>query len=222
MCAIFQLSELNLSSKEDELGYWRFSPVLCAQLHHHSVTHFRNNPMGTWIKETSKAIYLMEGGYWISRLSKYPSKTNPDEQVLNIQAIRSWFMREDYPRAMTVSWKATEEPNPKPAPPAPPPPPPILELARSATTGCSLLSTLRGESCGRIKTPLGSGPLVMVTLQPRDHLRFLPARRLLSSKQKRSSKRIWHYLKKAFVISLRWRSTATNLRRWCPLALTWA
>jgi len=80
--------------------------------------------MGTWIKETSKAIYLMEGGYWISRLSKYPSKTNPDEQVLNIQAIRSWFMREDYPRAMTVSWKATEEPNPKPAPPPPPPPPP--------------------------------------------------------------------------------------------------
>lgn len=77
--------------------------------------------MGTWIKETDKAIYLMEGGYWISRLSKYPSKTNPDEQVLNIQAIRSWFMREDYPRAMTVSWKATQEPTPKPAPPPPPP-----------------------------------------------------------------------------------------------------
>ncbi|MGF1461042.1 MAG: lysozyme [Leptolyngbyaceae cyanobacterium] len=77
--------------------------------------------MGTWIKETSKAIYLMEGGYWISRLSKYPSSTNPDEQVLNIQAIRSWFTREDYPRAMTVSLKTTVEPNPKPAPPPPPP-----------------------------------------------------------------------------------------------------
>lgn len=77
--------------------------------------------MGTWIKETSKAIYLMEGGYWISRLSKYPSSTNPDEQVLNIQAIRSWFTRDDYPRAMTVSWKSTVEPNPKPAPPPPPP-----------------------------------------------------------------------------------------------------
>lgn len=69
--------------------------------------------MGTWIKETSKAIYLMEGGYWISRLTKYPSKTNPDEQVLNIQAVRSWFMREDYPQAMTVALKATEEPDRK-------------------------------------------------------------------------------------------------------------
>ena len=73
--------------------------------------------MGTWIKETPKAIYLMEGGYWISRLSKYPSKTNPNEQVLNISAIRSWFTRSDYPRAMTVS---TTGPEPAPLPAAPP------------------------------------------------------------------------------------------------------
>jgi GH24 family phage-related lysozyme (muramidase) len=77
--------------------------------------------MGTWIKETSKAIYLMEGGYWISRLSKYPSSTNPKEMVLNISAIRSWFTREDYPRAMTVAWNSTQEPPQKPAPPPPPP-----------------------------------------------------------------------------------------------------
>jgi GH24 family phage-related lysozyme (muramidase) len=76
--------------------------------------------MGTWIKETRKAIYLMEGGYWISRLTKYPSSTNPDEQVLNIQAIRSWFTRADYPRAMTVSPEGPEPPQ-KPAPPPPPP-----------------------------------------------------------------------------------------------------
>ena len=75
--------------------------------------------MGTWIKETAKAIYLMEGGYWISRLSKYPSKTNPDEQVLNISAVRSWFTRTDYPRAMTVSLTGPE-PSPRPAPPKPP------------------------------------------------------------------------------------------------------
>ncbi|RZM74420.1 lysozyme [Leptolyngbya iicbica] len=79
--------------------------------------------MGTWIKETAKAIYLMEGGYWISRLSKYPSKTNPDEQVLNISAVRSWFMRTDYPRAMTVSLTGPE-PSPRPAPPKPPEPAP--------------------------------------------------------------------------------------------------
>lgn len=81
--------------------------------------------MGTWIKETDKAIYLMQGGYWISRLSKYPSRTNPEEQVLNISAIRSWFAREDYPRAMTVSIGTdAPEPEPLPAPPAPPPQPP--------------------------------------------------------------------------------------------------
>ncbi|HEY9887372.1 MAG TPA: lysozyme [Candidatus Obscuribacterales bacterium] len=79
--------------------------------------------MGTWIKETNKAIYLMEGGYWISRLTKYPSSTNPNEQVLNVTAIRDWFTREDYPRAMTVSPEGPEPPQ-KPAPPAPPPPPP--------------------------------------------------------------------------------------------------
>lgn len=78
--------------------------------------------MGTWIKETDKAIYLMQGGYWISRLSKYPSSNNPEEQVLNISAIRSWFTREDYPRAMTVSTgTGAPEPEPLPAPPEPPP-----------------------------------------------------------------------------------------------------
>lgn len=75
--------------------------------------------MGTWIKETPKAIYLMQGRYWISRLSKYPSSTNPNEQVLNISAIRPWFTRSDYPRAMTVS-PTGPEPEPKPAPPPPP------------------------------------------------------------------------------------------------------
>jgi hypothetical protein len=59
--------------------------------------------MGTWIKETDKAIYLMQGGYWISRLTKYPSKTNPDEKVLNAKAMTSWFTRSDPPTAMTIS-----------------------------------------------------------------------------------------------------------------------
>jgi len=76
--------------------------------------------MGTWIKETSKAIYLMQGGYWISRITKYPSSTNPDEQVVNIAAVRSWFTRPDYPRAMTVSPKGPEPPQLPPPPPKPP------------------------------------------------------------------------------------------------------
>ncbi|MBD0269230.1 MAG: lysozyme [Cyanobacteria bacterium Co-bin8] len=80
--------------------------------------------MGTWIKETDKAIYLMQGGYWISRISKYPSNANPKEQVLNISGLRSWFMRDDYPKAMTVSI-GTGTPEPEPMPPLPPTPPPV-------------------------------------------------------------------------------------------------
>ncbi|KAB1986697.1 lysozyme, partial [Haemophilus parainfluenzae] len=68
------------------------------------------------------AIYLMSGGYWVSRITKYPSQTNPKEQVVNIASIRSWFDRPDYPRAMTVSI-GTGTPEPQPAPPPPPPPP---------------------------------------------------------------------------------------------------
>ncbi|MGD1854679.1 MAG: lysozyme [Leptolyngbyaceae cyanobacterium] len=69
--------------------------------------------MGTWIKETDKAIYLMQGGYYISKISKYPSKSNPNEKVLNISGMKSWFSRGDSPRGMTVSQTG---PEPKPMP----------------------------------------------------------------------------------------------------------
>ncbi|MBD0336008.1 MAG: hypothetical protein ICV62_11010, partial [Cyanobacteria bacterium Co-bin13] len=59
--------------------------------------------MGTWIKETDSAIYLMQGGQWLSRVSKRPSQSNPQEQVVDISGLRSWFTRPDFPRAMTVS-----------------------------------------------------------------------------------------------------------------------
>jgi GH24 family phage-related lysozyme (muramidase) len=76
--------------------------------------------MGTWIKETDKAIYLMQGGYWISRITKYPSRRNPKEKVVNITGLRSWFTRSDYPRAMTVAI-GTGAPEPDPMPAKPPP-----------------------------------------------------------------------------------------------------
>ena len=69
--------------------------------------------MGTWIKETDKAIYLMQGGYYISKISKYPSKSNPNEKVLNVSGMKSWFSRADSPRGMTVSQSG---PQPKPIP----------------------------------------------------------------------------------------------------------
>jgi GH24 family phage-related lysozyme (muramidase) len=80
--------------------------------------------MGTWIKETDVAIYLMQGGYWISRISKFPSQTNPKEQVVNIGSIKDWFKRPDYPTAMTVALgTGAPEPQPLPAPPPKPPAP---------------------------------------------------------------------------------------------------
>ncbi len=70
--------------------------------------------MGTWIKETESAFYLMEGGYYISKISKYPSEKNPTEQVVNIAGMKAWFSRDDSPNGMTVSTKGGPEPAPKP------------------------------------------------------------------------------------------------------------
>lgn len=69
--------------------------------------------MGTWIKETNAAFYLMEGGHYISKISKYPSKSNPAEQVVNVAGMKAWFSRSDAPRGMTVS-KGGPEPKQKP------------------------------------------------------------------------------------------------------------
>lgn len=77
--------------------------------------------MGTWIKETDEAIYLMQGGYWISRVTKHPSQTNPQERVLNIAGLQSWFTRPDFPAAMTISYDP-DGPEPQPLPTAPPEP----------------------------------------------------------------------------------------------------
>lgn len=67
--------------------------------------------MGTWVKETDEAIYLMQGNQWISRIQKKPSSGNPKEQVLNIEGMRQWFLRADAPLAMTVA-VGTEGPEP--------------------------------------------------------------------------------------------------------------
>ncbi len=98
--------------------------------------------MGTWIKETDKAIYLMQGGYYISKVSKYPSKSNSNEKVLNVTGLRSWFTRADYPRGMTVS---SGGPEPKPMPrrtstPSPTPSGP----QRTNSNGLRLIKSFEG------------------------------------------------------------------------------
>lgn len=69
--------------------------------------------MGTWIKETDTAFYLMEGGHYLSKITKYPSKRNESEQVVNVVGMKAWFARPDAPRGMTVS-RGGPEPKPKP------------------------------------------------------------------------------------------------------------
>jgi GH24 family phage-related lysozyme (muramidase) len=74
--------------------------------------------MATWMKETDKAIYLMQGGVWISRITKAPSASNPQEQVLDITGMEAWFQRPDAPTGMTFSL-GTGAPEPEPwEPPA--------------------------------------------------------------------------------------------------------
>ncbi|MEM6425017.1 MAG: lysozyme [Cyanobacteria bacterium P01_H01_bin.119] len=95
--------------------------------------------MGTWIKETKKAIYLMQGGYYISKISKYPSQSNPKEQVVNVTGMRAWFTRADAPGAMAVA------PTGDDPPPLPPPPPPPPSSGRSTNAaGLRLIKTFEG------------------------------------------------------------------------------
>ncbi|MEM9266897.1 MAG: lysozyme [Cyanobacteria bacterium P01_F01_bin.13] len=103
--------------------------------------------MGTWIKETDKAIYLMQGGYYISKISKYPSRSNPNEKVLNISGMKSWFRRADSPRGMTVA-QSGPEPKPLPRQPVPTPVNPNEETPSSSrqtnASGVSLIKSFEG------------------------------------------------------------------------------
>ena len=98
--------------------------------------------MGTWVKETEEAFYLMQGNQWISRIQKRPSSSNPKEQVLNVEGMRDWFLRSDSPLAMTVSI-GTGAPEPEQAgaaggsaqpPPAITPPEEIISSPDEETT----------------------------------------------------------------------------------------
>jgi GH24 family phage-related lysozyme (muramidase) len=103
--------------------------------------------MGTWIKETETALYLMEGGCYLSKISKYPSESNPAEKVINIAGMKAWFERPDAPRGMTVS-QGGPEPEPKPIepPPAPKPTVPATPAGpkRTNVNGLLLVKTFEG------------------------------------------------------------------------------
>ncbi|MEB3288640.1 MAG: D-Ala-D-Ala carboxypeptidase family metallohydrolase [Leptolyngbya sp.] len=76
--------------------------------------------MGTWVKQTDQAIYLMSGNTYLEVIPKRPSTTNPKEKVANISAMQGWFARGDRPRGMTFAVGTGDpEPQPTPLPPGP-------------------------------------------------------------------------------------------------------
>lgn len=97
--------------------------------------------MGTWIKETDKAVYLMQGNSWLSRITKYPSETNPKEQVVDVTGMESWFTRPDAPTAMTISLgNGAPEPEQWVAPPSPPP----STSGKTNDAGIEVIKTFEG------------------------------------------------------------------------------
>jgi len=113
--------------------------------------------MAYWIKETDQAIYLMAGGYWVSRITKYPSTSNPQEKVVNIASLRSWFDRADYPNAMTVSI-GTGAPEPQPMPPPPPKPdPPPATTGKTNVSGLDIIKHFEGLETTAYPDPATGG-----------------------------------------------------------------
>ena len=72
-------------------------------------------------------------------------KNNPQEKVVNIRGIRSWFTRADYPRAMTVSI-GTGAPEPDPMPAKPPPGPSSGKINASGLEIVKHFEGLRNQS----------------------------------------------------------------------------
>ncbi len=70
-------------------------------------------PLGTWIKETDEAIYLMEGGYYIDKLDKV---SDGSEFSLVITNMKNWFTSDLYPApgTMKIAIGSVAEPEAKP------------------------------------------------------------------------------------------------------------
>lgn len=76
--------------------------------------------MGTWIKETDKAIYLMEGAYYRQKIDKSLRQGEPEgETFFRTQLLKKWLNSDDAPGFFLVSVGTnTSEPKPLPKPPA--------------------------------------------------------------------------------------------------------
>lgn len=75
--------------------------------------------MGTWIKETDKAVYLMDGAYYLQKIDKSPRQGEVEgETFFRTQSLKEWLNSEDPPGFFLVSvGTGTDEPEPLPKPP---------------------------------------------------------------------------------------------------------
>lgn len=78
--------------------------------------------MGTWIKETDKAVYLMEGGHYRQKIDKTPRQGDVDgETFFRTQLLKEWLNSPDAPGFFLVSVGTdTLEPEPLPTQPIEP------------------------------------------------------------------------------------------------------
>ncbi|MEO0541635.1 MAG: hypothetical protein AAFZ80_12340 [Cyanobacteria bacterium P01_A01_bin.105] len=75
--------------------------------------------MGTWIKETDKAVYLMEGGNYRQKIDKTPRNGNVEgETFFPTQNLKDWLNSADAPGFMLTS-VGTGQPEPEPISPSP-------------------------------------------------------------------------------------------------------
>ena len=110
--------------------------------------------MGTWIKETDKAVYWMEGGYYRQKIDKTPRHgTVEGETFFPTQTLKDWLNSTDAPGFMLVSvGTGTSEPkpisqSPTPSPaPAPSPEPTPTPGPPSAPTPPPTTSSIKIET----------------------------------------------------------------------------
>ena len=80
----------------------------------------------TWLKLTSKALYLMDGNQYLNKVD-LESRPNPNEHSIDLPI--SWFKSPEPPTGIVVALKASAEPTPALEPSPPPAPPQALLLA---------------------------------------------------------------------------------------------
>jgi len=94
----------------------------------------------TWLKLTSKALYLMQGNQYIDRQDLHLSRAQPEQYKFDFP--KEWMLAVDAPRSLIISLQATAQPEPLPAKKADLPSRPYLRVTRTGKTLANGLTQL--------------------------------------------------------------------------------